>query len=358
METAGYIQHEIKGKGKWGFKYGLRASLWTSIGESFEYTFNDNGLAIDTAYYKAGEAYNNYFQVEPRVSTSYFINENSSLKVSYGRAVQNLHLMTNSISPFTSFEVWLPSGPNIKPQISDQVALGYYYYLSNIGISLTAESYYKLMRNQVDYEDHASTLLNPTIEGELLFGRVKAYGIEFLVKKEEGRVRGLAGYTYSRAKSYFDEINGGRPYQAFYDKPHQINLNLNYDIGQRVTLGSNFTFTSGLPFSSPTSFYLYDDNEVPVYSRKNNDRFPAYHRLDISAKFILNKNLDKNFRHSLTVSVYNVYARENPVFINFNKSINENDAFEVPTNLLDATHITSKTFIYRLTPSISYQFKF
>jgi hypothetical protein len=358
LETAGYIAHEFKGKGKWGLKYGLRASIWTSLGESFEYNFNENGFATDTSNYEAGEAYHNYFQVEPRLSARFFINENSSIKASYGRAVQNLHLMTNSISPFTSFEVWLPSGPNIKPQVSDQISLGYYYYFSNIGISLIAESYYKLMRNQIDYEDHASTLLNPTFEGELLFGEVKAYGIEFMAKKEEGRLRGLLGYTYSRAKSYFTEINGGRPYHAFFDKPHQINLNLNYDIGLRVTLGSNFSFTSGLPFSSPTSFYNFDDNEVPVYSRKNNDRFPAYHRLDISAKFILNKNLDKNFRHSLTLSIYNIYARENPVFINFNKSFTEDDNFEVPTNLLSAARVTSKTFIYRLTPSISYQFRF
>ena len=358
METAGYFQHEIRGKGKWGIKYGLRASLWTSLGEAFEYSFNELGLAADTTYYEAGSAYHNYLKLEPRVSAGYFLNDNSSIKLSYGRTVQNLHLITNSISPFTSFEVWLPSGPNIRPQLSDQVSLGYYYYLPNTGISLSAESYYKLMQNQIDYEDHASTLLNPTIEGELLFGKVKAYGIELMAKKDEGRLRGLIGYTYARAKSHYNQINGGRTYNAFFDKPHQINANLYYDIGLRVTLASNFTYTSGLPFSSPTSFYIYDDIEVPVYNRKNNDRFPAYHRLDISAKFILNKNLEKNFRHSLTLSVYNVYARENPVFINFNKSINENGGFEVPTNLLDATRITSKTFIYRLTPSISYQFRF
>ena len=168
----------------------------------------------------------------------------------------------------------------------------------------------------------------------------------------------MIGYTYSRAKGYFDEINGGRPYHAFFDKPHQLNININYDAGLRVTLATNFTYTSGLPFSSPTSFYLYDDNEVPIYTRKNNDRFPAYHRLDISATFILNKDLNKNFRHSLMLSIYNIYARENPIFINFNKSINDDGKFEVPTNLLSATRLTSKTYLYRLTPSISYQFRF
>jgi TonB dependent receptor-like, beta-barrel/CarboxypepD_reg-like domain/TonB-dependent Receptor Plug Domain len=358
IESVAYFQHEIKTKGNWGFKYGLRASLWTSLGESFEFIFNEDGLATDTLVYETGQIYNNYFQLEPRVTSSYTVGTNSSFKLSYGRSVQNLHLMTNSISPFTSFEVWLPSGPNIKPQLSDQISLGYYYHMPNLGISLNTEAYYKLMRNQIDYEDHASTLLNPTIESELLFGQVKAYGVEFLAKKEEGRLRGLIGYTYSRAKSNFADINDGRIYPAYFDKPHQINANINYDIGLRVTLGTNFTYTSGQTFSSPTSFYLFDDNEVPIYDRKNNDRFPAYHRLDISAKFILNKNLDKNFRHSLTVSIYNVYARKNPIFINFNKSVDESGKFEVATNLLDANRITSRTFIYRLTPSISYQFRF
>jgi TonB-dependent receptor-like protein/carboxypeptidase-like protein len=358
IESVAYIQHEIKTKGNWGFKYGLRASLWTSLGESFEFKFNEAGQATDTLDYENRQIYNNYFQLEPRITSSYAVSTNSSIKLSYGRSVQNLHLMTNSISPFTSFEVWLPSGPNIKPQLSDQISLGYYYNLANLGISLNTEAYYKLMSNQIDYEDHASTLLNPTIESELLFGKVKAYGIELSAKKEEGRLRGLVGYTYSRAKSDFDDINGGRIYPAYFDKPHQINVNINYDFGLRVTLGTNFIYTSGLPFSSPTSFYNFDDNEVPIYARKNNDRFPAYHRLDISAKFILNKNLDRNFRHSLTVSVYNVYARKNPIFINFNKSIDKNGNFEVPANLLAANRVTSRTFIYRLTPSISYQFRF
>jgi len=358
LETAAYLQHEIRFKDKWGIKYGFRASVWTSLGDAFEFTFNENGQATDTTDYRPGEAYHNYFQLEPRITTSYFINHNASLKLSYGRSVQNLHLMTNTISPFTSFEVWLPSGPNIKPQQADQFTIGYYRSLTDIGVTLEAESYYKLMYNQIDYAAHAATLLNPTIESELVFGTAKGYGIELLAKKEAGRIRGMISYTYAKMKSKFKAIDNGAPFTAYSDRPHNINVSVNYDIGLKVTLGSNFNFTSGLPFSSPTGFYKYDGNEVPIYGQKNNDRYPVYHRLDISAKFVLNKHLDSNFQHSLTVSIYNIYGRKNPIFINFNKSANENGGFVVPSNLLSATRTTTQTFLYRITPSISYQFRF
>ncbi len=357
LETVVYLQHEIRG-GKWGLKYGLRASLWTSIGEAFEFTFDENGRATDTLAYSQGEAYNNYVQVEPRITGSYFINSNASLKLSYGRSVQNLHLISNTISPFTSFEIWLPSGPNIKPQQADQLTLGYYHFLPSLGVALSAEGYYKYLYNQLDYAAHAATLLNPTVESQLEVGQARAYGIEFLARKDEGRLRGMFSYTYARVVSTFANINQGRAFNAYADRPHNLNINLTYDAGLRVILSSNFNYTSGLPFSSPTAFYRFNGSEVPVYARKNNDRFPAYHRLDIAAEFILNKNPDNNFRHSLTLSIYNLYGRKNPVFINFNKTPAGNGQFEVPVNLLTANRVTTRTYLYRVTPSISYQFRF
>ena len=358
IESAGYGQYTYKPNNRWGFKIGVRASLWTSIGESFEYGFDDGGFATDTLAFNAGEAYRNYFQLEPRVTASYLINQNSSIKASYDRSTQNLHLITNSISPFTSFEIWLPSGPNIKPQTADQLSLGYYYFLSTIGISLQAETYYKALYNQIDYEAHASTLLNPTIESELLFGTTKSYGVELFAKKEEGRIRGIIGYTLSKARSKFEELNNGESFTANTDRPHNFSVSLSYDLGKKVALSSNFIYTTGISFSSPTSFYNYDGNEIPVYENKNNSRLPNYHRLDFSAKFILNKNLTKKFRHSLIISIYNLYGRKNPIFINFNKSINGDKDFEVPTNLLTASRLTSQIYIYGFAPSINYQFKF
>lgn len=358
LETVGYVQYSVKAGDKWGFKMGVRASAWTSVGESFEFIFNASGYPTDTLDYVNGEAYHNYLQIEPRISTSYFITKNSSIKASFDRTSQNLHLITNSISPFTSFEVWLPSGPNIKPQVGNQVALGYYHFLPNLGVSLEAETYAKQLKNQIDYASHAATLINPVIESELVFGTTNSYGIELFAKKEEGRIRGMIGYTLSKATSKFKDINDGNSFVAFSDRPHHVSINLNYDVGQRVTLSSNFIYTTGMPFSSPTSFYLYDGNEIPVYENKNNSRFPDYHRMDISAKFKLNKNLNKRFKHSIIISIYNIYGRKNPVFINFNKTIKENGDFEVPTDLLTATRVSSQFFIYRVAPSINYQFRF
>ncbi len=358
LETEGHVQYQLLPNKKWGIKMGMRASLWTSIGEAFEYTFNNAGFPSDTIEYKLGVPYHNYFQLEPRLAASYFISKNTSIKISYDRTTQNLHLITNSISPFTSFEVWLPSGPNIKPQLANQFALGYYHFLSGIGISFEAEAYYKVMQNQIDYASHASTLLNPIIESELVFGTTKTYGVELFAKKEIGRVRGMAGYTLSKAKSSFDAINNAKQFIANSDRPHYLSLNLNYDVSLRVTLGSNFIYSTGIPFSTPTGFYLFDGNEIPVYGNKNNSRLPNYHRLDISAKFILNKSLTSKFKHSITVSVYNIYGRKNPIFINFNKAISNNGAIEVPTNLLAASRITSQQYIYGFAPSINYHFRF
>ena len=357
FEVVGYIEHKVNLSKKLGLKYGLRSIIWSNIGESFEYAFNDQGQAVDTAFYQPGEIYQVDLQLEPRLTLNYFINKNSSLKGSYGRSVQNLHLISNTISPFTSFEVWLPSGPNINPQLANQLSLAYYYAFNQIGLELRLEGYYKAMKNQIDFTNHASTLLNPAIESELLFGDVKSYGFEVQAKKDDGRLRGSVSYSYSKARSQFNQINNGQTYNSMYDKPHQANLSLIYDIGERVMLGSNFIYTSGLPFSSPTSFYYFDDNEIPVYASKNNSRFPNYHRLDLNAKFILNKDLNKRFRHSITLSIFNLYSRRNPIFINFNKSV-ENGQFFVPTNLLDATRISSHTYIYRFTPAINYQFRF
>ena len=152
------------------------------------------------------------------------LSERSSVKTSFSRNVQNVHLISNSISPFTSLEVWLPSSINIQPQAANQATLGYYRYLARAGTSLSAEAFYKKMTHQIDYTAHAETLLNPLLERERRFGTATAYGVELLAKKDEGRLRGWVGYSYSRAKRKFTDINQGREFNAFYDRPHQVNL--------------------------------------------------------------------------------------------------------------------------------------
>lgn len=357
VEFSLYGNHEVKLSKSWGLNYGLRLTNWNNTGEAFEFVYDQNRNPIDTLYFQKGENYKEYANAEPRMTLTYLLSDNGSLKTNLSRNVQNIHLISNSISPFTSLEVWLPSSINIKPQTSNQVSFGYYQTFSQEGLKFSAETFYKKMRHQIDYQSHAETLLNPLLEGELRFGTALAYGMEFQLKKDEGRLRGLAGYTYSRAKRKFEDINMGRAYNAFYDRPHQINLMLAYDITLRWNLGLNWNYSTGAPFSSPVSFYLYNGQEIPVYGQKNNDRLPDYHRLDVSATVKLNKNPEKKYHHSLAFSIYNFYGRKNSLYVNYNKIQLADGSFKIPSDLLDANRMTSQFYLFGFTPSISYNFK-
>lgn len=351
-----YGNHELK-LYHWRIKYGLRLTSWANTGDSFEYIFNEDRQLTDTLFFDRGDAYGEYFNAEPRLGVSYDIDSHSSLKASYSRNVQNLHLITNSISPFTSLEVWLPSNINIEPQTSDQLGLGYYRTFRDKGLSLEIESFYKIMTNQIDYEAHAETLLNPLIERELRFGEGRSYGVELVVKKNEGRLTGWTGYTYSRAKRKFDEINDGRTFNAFFDRPHEFNLVIGYDLNLRWHAGMNWTYITGAPFSSPVGFFQHNNQEVPIYDQKNNDRLPDYLRMDLSAQLRLNRDQTARFRHDLTFSVYNFFGRKNPFFINYHKVDNGSENFPIPGNLLDANRIPSQTFLFQFVPSIAYNFR-
>jgi hypothetical protein len=358
IEYVLYGNHEVKVTDHFSANYGVRLSAWVNSGESFEFVFNSNHQVVDTLNYKKGVTYSPYFNAEPRVTLNYSLTEKASIKGSYSRNVQNVHLISNSISPFTSFEVWLPSSINIKPQLADQFTLGYYRSFSNAGTSFTAETFYKKMRNQIDFSAHAETLLNPLLEGELRFGTARSYGLELMAKKDEGRLRGWIGYTYSRAKRNFADINNGVTYNASYDRPHQVNIMAAYDFSLRWNVGVNWNYSTGSPYSSPVSFYNYNGEEIPIYGQKNNARLPDYHRMDLSATFKLNKNPEKKFRHSVSFSIFNVYGRKNILFVNYNKTEDQNGKLKIPSNLLDNNRVTSQYYLFRFTPSFSYNFKF
>ncbi|MEQ8364748.1 MAG: TonB-dependent receptor [Cyclobacteriaceae bacterium] len=352
-----YGNHEIKLGNHWSLNYGLRISTWTNEGEAFEFVFDNNRNPVDTLFFKKGDKYKNYQNIEPRITVSYNINDNNSFKVSASRNVQNIHLITNSISPFSSFEVWLPSSVNIKPQAANQLVLGYYHYIPNTGLSFEVESFYKEMKNQIDYEAHAETLLNPLLERELRFGAAKGYGIEFQMKKEEGRLRSWVGYSYSRAKGKFPGVNNGKEFNTFYDRPHQVNITMSYDINLRWNIGMNWNYYTGAPYSSPVSFYNFNGLEIPVYGQKNNDRLPDYHRLDLSATLNLNKNVESRFKHNLIFSIYNFYNQKNALFVNYNKTEQQDGGFKVPSNLLDKNTVSTQFYLFQFTPSIAYNFK-
>lgn len=352
-----YGNHEVRFNDKFGVNYGLRFSSWTNLGEAFEFIFDENGYPSDTLFFRKGESYKRFLNAEPRVSVSYFPNERMSLKLGFSRNVQNIHLVSNSISPFTSLDVWLPSSLNIRPQLANQFSAGYYYHISSKNISLSAEAFYKKMLNQIDYEPHAQILLNPLLESELEFGTARSYGVELLAEKDEGRVHGLIGYTWSRAKRTFPGINNGVEYNAFYDRPHQINLSATYVLSTRWLLSANWNYGTGAPYTAPVSYYSFNGREVPLYGDVNNERLPDYHRMDISATHTLNKNPDSRFTHQLSFSVFNFYGRKNALFINFNKTESADGTLKIPVDLNDSRNVISQFYLYGFTPSVSYNFK-
>jgi hypothetical protein len=225
-------------------------------------------------------------------------------------------------------------------------------------MSLDAESYYKFMGNLIEYRDHARMLMNPLVEYELLFGKGKGYGLEFILSREEGVLNGWISYTFSRAFYQVEGINGGEPYPAYSDRPHDLSLYLSWSFHPRLTLTGNFICMTGAPFTTPTGFYFYDNHQVPIYGRRNNDRLPDYHRLDVALNWQMSRP-GRKFQHELIFSVYNLYNRKNPVALHFNKIENEEGNFVVPVDLHnDPELVPTQFYLYGTVPSVSYHFRF
>lgn len=352
-----YYQADIDLTETLKLRAGARLINWSNLGPATYYRFDEQYEVRDTV--QAGEGvYNRYFNFDPRLSLQYQWDKRSQLKLSLGRYHQYLQLISNSLSPFNSLEVWLPAGPTIRPQSVIQTALTYLTYLPKPGLSLSASLYYKHFNDQIDYEEHAVTLLNPLIEGELRFGSMRSYGLELLLKKEAGRLSGWLGYTYSRALRRTPDLNDDRTYPAFQDRPHDLSLVLNYRPSSRLFLSAYWTAYSGSPFSSPTGFYRFNEQTVPIYDDKNNDRLPQYRRLDLSLQYRLNKDETRRFQHSLTFSIYNALAHKNVVAITFNRIPLEGGRPVVKTDLLSGVPLSpTQADLIRFFPSLTYKFK-
>jgi len=363
-EYAMYVSNQFIINNTVSIRAGLRFTAWQNMGPSTEYQIvknSDGGIERDSivvSTYPDGEVYFQTFAVDPRISMVWQPDVKNMFKLSYSRTSQFQYLITNSISPFTSLEVWLPAGPNVPPQFSNQITLGYTRRLAAPGLSLDLEAYYKRMKNLIDYRDHAHMLMNPLVEGELLFGKGKAYGLEAILHMEQGRLTGWISYTLSKAVYRADEINDGEPYPAYSDRPHDFSLYLSWMLNPGITLSANFIYMTGAPFSTPTGFYYYDNHQVPVYAARNNDRLPDYHRLDLALNWQLSKP-ERRFQHELIFSVYNLYNRINPVALHFNKIMDENGSYVVPIDFYSNPELlSSQYYLYGIVPSVSYHFNF
>ncbi len=341
-----YVGNEQKIGEHIQLKYGLRYSIFQSMGSATVYNFDENFNTIDSTVYEKGDIYNTYMGLEPRFGITYIINDESSVKANYSRTRQYMQLAQNSTAG-TPLDIWFPASPNVKPQIADQVALGYFRNFKNNKYETSVEVYYKNMQNSIDFEDFAQVLLNAELEGELRFGKSWSYGAEFLVRKNEGKLTGWVSYTYSHTYRKFEDINQGKTYRAPYDKPHNVAIVLSYSISPRLEVGANWVYGSGQPATFPTGRAYYGNLIVPIYSDRNAYRLPDYHRLDVSATWKRKKKEGQKWDWDINLSVYNAYARHNTWSINFVTD---------ETNP-DVTY-AEQTYLFSIIPALTFNFKF
>jgi len=353
-----YISNEQILWKKLTLRYGMRFPVWQDFGPTTLYYFNTNYDVSDTVSVPECTSYAAFFSPEPRVSLLWSIDQKSLLRASYCRTTQFLQVLSNSTSPFNSLEIWAPAGPNLKPQVADQFALGYFRKIFHSGFNISAEGFYKQFYNNIDYKDHANLLFNSLIEGEVRQGKAWSYGLELMIRKTEGRLTGWIGYTYSRAFIRTNGVNSDQTYSAAYDRPNEVCINLSYSDKKHWDISANWVYLSGIAITSPIGFYYNNGYSVPEYASRNNDRLPDYHRLDLSASFTFSKPGNR-FKHNLTVTLYNAYGRMNPFSLSFNKVKDENGNFVVPSNMDGNYQLVPTTIsVAGIIPSINYKFRF
>lgn len=350
LEHGLYISNEQKIGEKLTIKYGLRYTIFQNIGTATIYTFAKgypNYTVTDTTYYSSGKIFNIYQGLEPRLGINYTFNEQASLKASFSRTIQNMQLASNSAGGMP-LDVWFPSGPNIKPQKANQYAIGYFRNFANNTIETSIETYYKQMYDVIDFKDNAQLLMNPRMEGDIRSGNAKAYGLELFVKKNSGRLNGWISYTLSKVTRTIAEINNGNPYPTSYDKPHNINVILNYEFSDRVILSGNWVYATGAPITFPVGSYVIDNTYGKYYSTRNGYRMRDYHRLDLSVTIKGKERPGKKWNGEWVFSMYNAYGRHNDWMINFVQD--EKDATKI---VAERWYLPFVCF-----PGITYNFKF
>lgn len=366
LENAFYISAEHKFSEKFSAEYGVRLSNFFRLGQNEFNTYaNDEPVAYNprTGIYSEadilesrdvsrGESLETFTNFEPRLAIAYNFAEDQSVKVSYNRMAQYLHLISNTSSP-TPLDVWTPSGPYVKPQLLDQYAVGYFRNINNGDYSLEIESFYKDIQNRIDYIDGANLIANNAIERVVLNGEARAYGLELLLRKNEGRFTGWLAYTLSRSEqrtpgrnSQEIGIKNGDWYKTNFDKPHEVTITGSYDLNENWDLNANIIYQTGLATTFPNAQYEYEDVNIPVYGARNEDRLPSYHRLDLSATYYPKKNKSRKLQSSWNFGIYNVYNRQNAYSISFRENMD--------TGRNEAVRLT----LFGIIPSVTYNFKF
>ncbi|TPN82075.1 TonB-dependent receptor [Aquimarina algicola] len=366
-EFGAYIDAEHKISDKLTLQYGLRLSNFIRLGQDELNIYEDNNPLsfnqdiqiyesndpIGTENFSRSDRLKTFTNLEPRIAMAYAFDNNNSIKASYNRMAQYLHLLSNTSSP-TPLDVWTPSGRFIKPQLLNQYALGYFKNIDDGTYSIETEVFYKDIKNRIDYIDGADLIANDAIEQDILNGEARAYGLELLLRKNEGKFKGWFAYTLSKSEQRTPGrtpeepgINNRKWYNTPFDKTHDISFNGTYELNEKWRFGANFIFQTGQPTNYPTGQFEYQGLLVPVFdSPRNSERLPAFHRVDISATLTPRKNKNRKWQGEWVFSIYNLYNRRNAASINFARN---EDTF---------VNEAIRTSIFGIVPAVTYNFKF
>ena len=326
--------------------YGVRFSEFTALGSQTVYNSYDpeTFLPTDSSVYKAAQPIVTYWNLEPRLSMNFIINEHNSIKLAFDRNTQYIQQLSNTTSTNPT-DLWIPTSKLVKPEISDQGAIGYFGNFLKGALQPSVETYYKYMQNQVDYVSGANLLLNRYVESQLVYGNGWAYGVEAMLKYDVWKIHGWAAYTWSRSIRQFPSIDNNVAYYANQDRTHEADLVAIYDITKKWSISAVFVFYTGNAVTWPSGSYAIGNTIVPLYTSRNGYRMPDYERLDLGATVELKKH--KKWEHNLNLTLYNALGKENAYSINFQadpKNPGQTEAVQLSLG--------------RWIPSVTYNFKF
>ena len=343
-EGGAYAQNDWKISDRFGLQYGVRYSFFDYHGEGEAYTFDEKGIKTSEKFYKKGESIQFYGGLEPRFGLKFQMDESSSIKGGASRNIQFMHLLNNTTTASPT-DLWVPSSNNVKPQIVDQVSLGYFRNFSDNMFEASIETYYKSLQNQIDYRNGADLTFNAEYEGALTYGKGIAYGAEFYLKKNKGRLTGWIGYTLARSLRKFETINKGDFYPAKQDRIHDLSIVTIYKLRKKLTVSATWVFYTGDAATFPSGKYIVSGIQTPYYTERNGYRFPDYHRLDLGVTLLGKQH--KTFESSWNFSVFNAYARQNAYSITFRENKDNRSITEAV-----------QTSLFSIIPAVTYNFKF
>lgn len=354
LEYAGYVDNEQKISEKFTIQYGLRWSFFNYMGKGTKFTYRDTipneSKPLDKEEkIESGKTIQLYNNAEPRLAMNYTINDKSSIKLGYNRMSQYLHIVSNTAAS-TPLDVYTPATNNVKPLIADQITLGYFRNFKDNMFETSAEVYYKDLQNQLDYVDNANLLLNRYLEADLIQGRGRAYGLELYVKKAKGKLNGWVSYTLSKTERKVRGLSNDEWFLSKYDRTHNVNTVVIYDLNKRFSFSANFIYQTGTPATFPTAKLEIQGYVIPYNTdnKRNNYRNTAYHRADIGVTYNFKKNDTRRFKQTLVLSVYNLYNRRNAFSIYFRN----NPDYPINTEAIRYSVVGS------IIPAITYNFKF